>query len=84
MDNLWYDKFIGAAFTAIAVILGWIATEIRKLYVTNTDYKAKKMLVPMEKRIDEIEDRLRELEIYQEITEKVAKATEMILYNKNL
>ena len=84
MDNLWYDKFIGAAFTAIAVILGWIATEIRKLYVTNTDFKANKMLQPMEKRLDDMEDRVRDLEIYQEIAEKVAKATEMILHNKNL
>lgn len=83
-DNFWYDKAVTIAVVMLGGIITWFGVEWRKMIKLSFDAKFDEKQRELREKVEHLDERVRNLEVYKEVSESVAKATEKALYGKNL
>ena len=83
-DKFWYDKAVTIIMIIFGALFTWIGVEWKKLMKSSFDTKFDERQKPLKDKVDDLDERVRNLEMCQEVNERVAKATEKALYGKNL
>jgi hypothetical protein len=83
-DDFWLDKAFTIAIVMLGAIITWFGVEWRKMIKTSFDSKFDEKQKDLKDKVDHLDERVRDLEVYKEVNERVARATEKALYGKNL